>query len=249
MKISTNHKLIKRNARIGQITSLVALGILAAGMYITFKMPDKVGYSLGALLFGFFLSQMGMYYGNRWGRSPRPDEVIDKSLKGLGRDHTIYHYTAPAPHLLVGPSGLWVLLHYYQGGNIKYENKRWRQKGGGFIQGYLKIFGQENIGRPEIEGAAEAASLVKFFKKVLPDVEIPEVRSAAIFSNPTVDLSANEAPIPAFTPKDFKEFLKNQAKENPLSQSTIKAIQDVLPHPDSETKKEESKKEGIKKDQ
>ena len=237
MKISTNYKLIKRNARIGQITSLVALGILAAGMYITFTMPDKVGYSLAALLFGFFLSQMGMYYGNRWGRSPRPDEVLDKSLKGLGRDYTVYHYTAPAPHLLVGPSGLWVLLHYYQGGTIKYENKRWRQKGGGFIQGYLKIFGQENIGRPEVEGSSMVISLKKYFEKALPDIEIPEIQTAAIFSNPNVELSVNESPIPAFTPKDFKDFLKEKAKEDPLSTLTIKAIQDQLPRPEPEVKK------------
>ena len=238
MKIATNHKLIKRNSRIGQITSIVALGILAAGMYITFKMPDKVGYSLAALLFGFFLSQMGMYYGNRWGRSPRPDEVLDKSLKGLGRDYTIYHYTAPAPHLLVGPSGLWVLLHYYQGGTIKYENKRWRQKGGGFIQGYLKIFGQENIGHPEVEGSAMVASLKKYFTKTLPDIEIPEINTAAIFSNPNVDLSANDSPITALTPKEFKDYVKEKAKENPLSQLTIKAIQDILPRPEPESKKE-----------
>ena len=236
MKIATNQKLIKRNSRIGQITSLVALGILAAGMYITFKMPDKVGYSLGALLFGFFLSQMGMYYGNRWGRSPRPDEVLDKNLKGLGRDHTIYHYTAPAPHFLVGPSGLWVLLHYYQGGTITYEKKRWRQKGGGFIQNYLKIFGQENIGRPEIEGAAQVNSLNKYFNKVLPDIQIPDIQIAAIFSNPKVELTANDSPIPALTPKEFKEFIKEKGKENPLSQLTIKAIQDILPRPESEPK-------------
>ncbi|HBG74591.1 MAG: hypothetical protein A2X25_11205 [Chloroflexi bacterium GWB2_49_20] len=238
MKIATNHKLIKRNSRIGQITSLTALGILAAGMYITFKMPDKVGYSLAALLFGFFLSQIGMYYGNRWGRSPRPDEVLDKSLKGLGRDYTIYHYSAPTPHLLVGPSGLWVLLHFYQGGTINYGNKRWRQKGGGFIQSYLKMFGQENIGRPDVEGAAEVITLKKFFKKTLPEIEIPEIYTAAIFSNPNVDLSAKDSPIPALTPKDFKEFIKQKAKDNPFPQLALKAIQDVLPHPDSESKKD-----------
>lgn len=238
MKISTNHKLIKRNARIGQITSLVALAILAAGMYITFKTPENVGYSLGALLFGFFLSQMGMYYGNRWGRSPRPDELLDKSLKGLGRDYTIYHYTTPAPHFLIGPSGLWVLLHYYQGGSIRFENKRWRQKGGGFIQGYLRIFGQENIGRPEIEGSAEALSLEKFFKKALPGEEIPAIKVAAIFSNPNVELSTNEAPIPAFTPKDFKELVKENAKNNPMSPKILKTIQEILPRPELELKKD-----------
>jgi hypothetical protein len=238
MKIATNRKLIKRNSRIGQITSLIALGILAAGMYITFKMPEKVGYSLGALLFGFFLSQIGMYYGNRWGRSPRPDEILDKGLKGLGRDYSIYHYSTPTPHLLVGPGGLWILLHYYQGGSITYEKKKWRQKGGGFIQNYLKIFGQENIGRPDIEASSEINGLKKYLSKLLPDLEIPEINSAAIFSNPTVKLVVNDAPITSLTPKDFKDLLKLRGKENPLQQSTLKMIQDVFPKPDSESKKE-----------
>jgi len=238
MKIATNNKLIKRNSRIGQITSLGALGILAAGMYITFKNPSAVGYSLGALIVGFFLSQIGMYYGNRWGRSPRPDEILDKGLKGLGREYTIYHYSAPTPHLLVGPSGLWVLLHFYQGGSVTYENKRWRQKGGGFIQSYLKLFGQENIGRPEIEAAAQIDALKKYFKKTLPDIEIPEISSAAIFSNPAVSLALKDSPIPAMTPKDFKEYLKLIAKDKPFPQLTLKAVQDILPDPDSESKKD-----------
>lgn len=238
MKIATNTKLIKRNSRIGQITSLGALGILAAGMYITFKNPTAVGYSLGALIVGFFLSQIGMYYGNRWGRSPRPDEIIDKGLKGLGREYTIYHYSAPVPHLLVGPSGLWVLLHYYQGGSITYVNKRWRQKGGGFIQSYLKLFGQENIGRPEIESAAEIEALKKYFKKSLPEMEIPEIFSVALFSNPAASLELKDAPIPAMAPKDFKEFLKQKSKDKSFPQLTLKAIQDILPKPDSESVKE-----------
>jgi hypothetical protein len=238
MRIATNHKLIKRNSRIGQFTSLGALGILALGMYITFKRPEMVGYSLGALLFGFVLSQVGMYFGNRWGRSPRPDEILDKNLKGLGREYTIYHYLTPTHHLLIGPSGICVLLHYYQGGTIIYDKKRWRQKGGGFIQGYLRMFGQENIGRPELEGATEINSLKRYFKKGLPDIDLPEIRMAAIFSNPTVTLTLNDPPIPALTPKDFKEFIKQAAKENPLPQLTLKAIQDLLPTPEPESKKE-----------
>ncbi len=92
-----------------------------------------------------------MYYGNRWGRSPRPDELIDKGLKGLGREYTIYHYVTAASHLLVGPAGVWTLMPYYQSGKIVYEKKRWKSRGGGFIQSYLRLFGQENMGRPEIE--------------------------------------------------------------------------------------------------
>jgi len=239
MKISTNSKLIKRNARIGQITSITALVILGIGMYITFQMPEKFSYSLLALIVGFFLSQIGMYYGNRWGRRPRPDEILDKSLKGIGRDHTIYHYSTPTPHLLVGPSGVWVLLHFYQGGRISFDNKKWRQKGGGFVQGYLKIFGQENIGKPDVEAKNEVNALRKYLKKELPDLTDIEISTAAIFSNPSVTLETGNAPITAISPKDFKDIVKKKSKESPLPESIIKILQDSLPAPDSNKKKKQ----------
>jgi len=201
-------------------------------------MPEKFSYSLLALIVGFFLSQIGMYYGNRWGRRPRPDEILDKSLKGIGRDHTIYHYSTPTPHLLVGPSGVWVLLHFYQGGKISFDNKKWRQKGGGFIQGYLKIFGQENIGKPDIEAKNEVSALRKFLKKELPDLEDIEISTAAIFSNPSVTLETENSPINALSPKNFKEIVKKKSKENPLSESIVKILINSLPAPESNKKQE-----------
>src|SRR5512137_2765006 len=98
MKIVTNSKLIKRNATIGKYSSIAALVILGIGLYITFKLPEKFAYSMGCLLVGFLLSQFGIYFGNRWGRNPRPDQIINKCLKGLGREYTIYHYITPASH-------------------------------------------------------------------------------------------------------------------------------------------------------
>ena len=72
MKVITNPKLIKRNKKIGQITTLVALGILGLGLYVSFAKPENIALTFGALLVGFILTQIGVYYGNRWGRSPRP---------------------------------------------------------------------------------------------------------------------------------------------------------------------------------
>ena len=68
MIIIKNEKLIKRNSKIGQFTSLGALGVLALGMYISFTKPDLFIWAVGALLAGFTMTQIGMYYGNRWGR-------------------------------------------------------------------------------------------------------------------------------------------------------------------------------------
>ncbi len=151
MKIIKNEKLIKRNAKIGQYTSLGALAVLGIGMYISFTQPDLFVWALGALLVGFTLTQVGMYFGNRWGRSPRPDEKLDAGLKGLTKDYSMYHWTTPIAHLLVGPAGVWVLIPYHQRGQVTYRKNRWKMSGGGFLQNYMRLFGQEGIGRPDLE--------------------------------------------------------------------------------------------------
>ncbi len=235
MKIVTNEKLIKRNAKIGQYTSIGALVILAAGLYISFKMPDKFAYSMGCLLLGFLLSQIGMYFGNRWGRRPRPDEIIEKSLKGLGREYTLYNFSTPVSHFLVGPAGLWVLLPYYVNGIVSYDKKRWRVRGGGFTQGYLRLFGQDSMGRPDLESESEISSAKRYLKRVLPEgSEIPEIKVALLFPHPKVELKIENAPLPAMNPKDLKDFLRTKSKEALIGETLLDTIKRALPQPDRE---------------
>jgi len=235
MRIVTNLKLIKRNARIGQVTTIVALVILGIGMIITVKMPTQMGYSLGALLLGFFLSQMGIYYGNRWGRRPRPDELLDRSLKGLGREYTVYHYVTPASHLLVGLAGIWTLMPYYQSGVITYEKGRWRSKGGGFIQSYMRIFGQENLGRPDLETKSEVSLVKSHLTRLLPEgIVLPDINTALLFTNPRVELKVQDAPLPTLTPKDLKDFLRERAKGKPIGERTLDLLRKALPQAEKE---------------
>ena len=71
MRVVKDEALIKRNGRIGQWTSLGALAVLGVGMYLSFQRPDLFAYSIGALLLGFTMTQIGMYFSARFGRSPR----------------------------------------------------------------------------------------------------------------------------------------------------------------------------------
>ncbi len=235
MKVVTNSKLIKRNAKIGQYTSIGALVILGIGLYISFKMPDKFVYSLLALLLGFLMSQIGMYYGNRWGRSPRPDELIDKALKGLGREYTVYHYVTAASHLLAGPAGIWTLMPYYQSGKIVYEKKRWKSKGGGFLQSYLRLFGQENMGHPEIESETEIEATKRYLSKILPEgSEVPPIKALLLFTSPKAELNVEGAPLPAITPKDLKDFMRERSKDDPIRELMLDTILKALPKPERE---------------
>ncbi|MGB7876108.1 MAG: hypothetical protein WBL25_17125 [Anaerolineales bacterium] len=229
MKIIKNEKLIKRNAKIGQYTSLGALAVLGAGMYISFTRPELFVWAVGALLLGFTMTQVGMYFGNRWGRSPRPDERLDAGLKGLHKDFCIYHWTTPVAHLLVGPAGIWVLLPYHQRGQVAYRKNRWKMSGGGFLQNYMRLFGQEGIGRPDLEAESEIKSIQKMFSKEMDEDEIPEIKAALIFTTEGIEIDAENTPIPALPLKKLKDFIRNTAKEKPITPQELEKVKAVLP--------------------
>lgn len=229
MKIIKNEKLIKRNGRIGQWTSMGALAVLGIGMYLSFKRPDLFIYSVGALILGFMMTQIGMFFSNRWGRSPRPDEQLDAGLKGLPNETNIYHYVTPASHLLVGPAGIWILLPFHQRGRVFYQKNRWKLSGGGFMQTYMSIFGQESLGRPDLEMATEIEAVKKHLAKQLQETEVPEVQGALVFTSDQIQIEVDDAPLPALQIKKLKDFIRQKGKENALSMMTLEKIKSVLP--------------------
>ncbi len=80
-------------------------------------------------------------------------------------------------------AGLWVIVPFYQVGKIVYEKGRWKQKGGGFMQRYLRAFAQEGIGRPDLEVPAEVQAINRFIKKRLPDeMDVPDANIALVFT-------------------------------------------------------------------
>lgn len=228
MKIIKNEKLIKRNAQIGNWTSLGALAVLGGGMYLSFTRPELFTYSLVALLVGFTLTQIGMYMGNKFGRSPRPDEKLDAGLKGLQNEFVMYHYITPASHLLVGPAGVWVVMPYHQRGQVSFQKNGWRVRGGGFLQGYMRIFGQEGLGRPDIEIDSDIKSLRKYLSKHLDESDIPDINALMVFTSDDVELEAEGSPVPALKLKQLKDFIRQKAKEKKLSAETLSKLKSLF---------------------
>lgn len=229
MRIVSNEKLIRRNARLGQIASLGGLGILAAGMYVSFRYPEQFALAWLALMAGFILSQIGLYYGNRWGRRPRPDEHLNQALKSLDDRYTLYHYHSPTYHLLVGPAGIWILMPRYQTGRIVYEKGRIRQKGGGLLQGYLRLFAQEGLGRPELEIPVEIENTQRYLRKRLPETKLPQPQAALVFTSEKAQLDLpDDLPFVLVPLKKLKEVIRKAVKTQNLSAEQIKTIQEAI---------------------
>ena len=230
MNIIRNDRLIQRNSRIAQITTFAGLIVLIGGLIISFQSPENMGLSWAALMLGFLLSQVGIYFTNRWGRHPRPDEQLDTALKGVDKRHTIYHYTTPAPHLLVGPSGLWVLMPYYQRGTITCSKGRLQQKGNLFLS-FMKIFAQEGLGRPDLEVSGAIEATQRFLSKRMADDTIPPIQAAIIFTNPKIVLEIPEGeipPAPVTILKDLKNLIRKGSNSKSLPIEKVKLVEDAL---------------------
>jgi hypothetical protein len=175
------------------------------------------------------LFQVGVFFGSRWGRRPRPDEVLDQALKGLDNKHTLYHYKSPVNHLLVGPTGVWVLQTSPARGTITFSAGRWRQRGGNL---YFKLFGQESLGRPDLELSGAVETIERFLNKNLSEEKIPEVQAALVFLNPAtvIDISDDEqTPAATVSAKELKDLIRKSGKTKSISPEKAKLIQEALP--------------------
>ena len=227
MIIVRNEKLVIRNNRIGKYSGILSIVILAAGMYLSFQYQEQITYSFIALIIGFMLSQIGIYYSNRVGRSPRPDEELDSALKGLDDQYALYHYQSPVSHLLVGPAGIWMLLLYPQKGKIIYNEKRgrWKKMGGNI---YLRFFAQDSIGSPDKEISSGINRLKKTFTKI-SELDMVDIQAAMVFSDEKAVVEAENAPYPTLHARQLKKLIRKEAKgEYSLSTTNRKTIQDYL---------------------
>jgi hypothetical protein len=238
MKVISNDKLIKRYSTLGKYLNIAALIILFGGIAITYFRADLFYVALLFLLAGFVLSQVSIFFINRWGRIPRLDQQVTSSLKGLTNDYTLYHYNTPVSHLLVGPSGVWTILPYYQRGTITYQKNRWKQSGGGFSLAYLKIFAQEGIGRLDLDAQSDIEKISSYFNKELGQ-DTPQVSPVIIFTDKRADLQVEDAPIPTMMADKLKDFIRRQAKDKPFPIDSVNKIKAILPQEEKGNKEQE----------
>jgi len=227
MNIVTDEKLISRNAKISNIVHILGLAFLAVATYIAFQHVELLFYSLVLMILGFLLSQISIYMGKRWAQRPRPDEYIDKALKGLDKSYTLYHYTTPVPHLLVGPAGVLLLHPNNSPGTITFDEKRgrYRQIGGNVL---LKFLAQEGLGRPQVEVSDELKGLDRFLAKRWESDTLVEVEPLLIFTDDRAEVQVEDAPMLTVHANKLKDFIRKRAKEQSVPLGLTEQLNSLL---------------------
>jgi hypothetical protein len=207
MKVITNEKLVKRQAAIGKWASLIGMGALFGGLVVSYRWPNQLTISFGCLIVGFMLASVGTYNMNRWVKEPRADQTLTKALKGFDNKHSLYHYTLPAAHVLLAPSGLFVFTVKNHHGEIRCEGEKWHHK---FNWGRLLLFfGQEGLGNPTREVRGEIGRLGRFLDGKLPEADVP-IEGLIVFTNSRARLELIDPAVPVVRSNKLKTFLRQR---------------------------------------
>ena len=232
MQIVRNLALIGRRKRIGQIASLVGIGILIGGMALTWLGPRwnlsptiLLVVPVIALLVGFIASSIGIYYTNNYARSPRSDQILDQCLKGLSKDYKLYHYLLPAPHVLLTPIGVFVIVTRMEGGTFSVEGDKWRQR---FSAGMLvRFMGREGLGNPSKEAQHLVDVLRRFLTKNEPDLADVLISPIVVFTADKVMLHVEDSAFPILRAPKVKGYLRSRS-DKPLPKATYRRLESIF---------------------
>ncbi|MDY6846571.1 MAG: hypothetical protein SVP52_05495 [Chloroflexota bacterium] len=228
MKQVINETLINRNKKIGKITSILGVVILVSGLILNIRPdPTKTLISLVALIVGFTVAQISTYFVTRFGRSPRFDEIIANNLSKLNNNYTLYVYSGPVPILLTSPHGIWIPIPIAAGGEISYDGK-WKQRGGNFM---MKLFGQENLGKPEKDVETREDQLRTFLKDNLEENTIPPIDSILVSLHPKASIGdVEDAPTPIVEVDALRRTIRkvDRKRKEVISSETLNKINNLL---------------------
>ena len=224
MQVSTNEKLIKSRSRLGTYAALGGVVVLIIGMVASMQ-PQYIWLSLIAIVIGFVLAQFGNYNLRRYGRAPRPDQVIEAALKGFDDRFHYYAWSLPVPYVLLAPHGIYTFVVRDQTGQVTVNGAQWRSK---FTVGkLLTIFAQEGLGNPTAEAFDAATRLGNWIKAKLPDVAAA-VQPVVIFIDERAQLQITEPTVPVLDAKGLKKWVRGTGKGENLKTADYKALEDLF---------------------
>lgn len=260
MKVYRNIKEMTKKETIGRRFSLVGLLILFIGMMASFipswyppgaPAPNAVVAFLQqywalasfiALPAGFLCASIGSYFINRFARRrwpgsktvARPDEVLERSMKGFDDKYAYFVHSLPAMYLVAGPCGILLFALRSDRTQVSVQGDRWREKFS--IGRFFTVFAREGLGNPPRDLADQAVKVKALLASAngqpgdetgsaLADVPID---GAAVFLNDATQLDITGPNIPVLRPDQVKEFVRRKTREVKLSNQTLRALHEFL---------------------
>lgn len=213
MKTIIDRAAMRRRASLAHAASLGGLIILLGSVAVNLWRPEMTWLS-GAMLFGGGVAAMvGIYFANRWVRRPRPEDVLDQSLKGLSDRHHLYHYTPYGDHILLTPNGVVILETINLEGQFQYQDGRWKQKM--TVSRALRFLVEEKLGNPTQEAQQQMVSLENYLLDDFPaDSKIP-MDALVVFTHPLAEVKVEKSPLAVVPPDKLAKKVPHPSPKLP----------------------------------
>lgn len=235
-QINTNEPLIENRKKLGGYAFTAGIVVMLIGLVASFQNQLVLQYGnlyylviYASLILGFILLSIGSYNVSRYG--VRIPERLEKSLKGLDKRYRLYNFLLPAPHVLLTPHGITILLVKNQEGTIIADDKGWRQPTGlfGSIVRFTRAFSVEPLGNPPKDLEAQQKVMHEFIVKGLGGVDNVPVEGVVVFTNPKADVSVLSDPaVPTVAlnkqPEALKSALRRDKRAAQLSRETYDGL-------------------------
>jgi hypothetical protein len=207
MKVIINRTKLAQRAQNANIASISGMLALLAGVALPLIIPS-IGQMIQLIfiLAGITISMAGIYQANRWVRKPRPEEQLNKSLKGLDDKYVLYHYPSslPCDHVLLTPEGVVNLETVNLAGLFIYKDGRWVER---MTMGRaLRSVVEERLGDP----TRSALAVQRYLSEKLSELtgETITIKPLITFTHPGAELDLEpDGPVPVYMADKIKKHV------------------------------------------
>ena len=199
MRVIVNEPKLKRNKMLAQILFFASLGILFVGLLLNASLALSPLFWIvpcAILPLGLLATITSVRLTNEYVRLPHPEDALQAGLKNINRRSILYHYLPPANHVLVGPTGVYLLHVLFHSRPFTINGETWSDpKAKGPLAPLFMFLRQESIGKPFKDAELEAAKVQLVVDKALPDAKI-EVQPIIVMIGPKVAFEASRPQYP-----------------------------------------------------
>jgi hypothetical protein len=228
MQIVTNTKLVESRGKLGKRLPWIGLFGVFGAVFMVLR-PELELWSLPVMILGFVLTNVGMFYFNRYVRPPLPHDVLEKELKGLDNRYRLFNFLGPVDHVLITPTGVLAITVRRMGGDIRCTGEKWSMKTG--LLDKLRFFSEDQLGNPSYDLRRDVSKVQKLMEAGLPDAQgekpVP-IGGFVFFSSPDVNLSLEDISVRVLNTKNMKDYLRKLATGERISPARAEAIAKVL---------------------
>ncbi len=214
MRTLVNERYVSSRMKIGNYSHFASMGLLIIGFVLSLMTgtlgQEVIFVAYMCLIGAFLLLSYGRRFTRRWGPRFRQDQWLTPALKGVDNSYTMFNYAAPdlPDHIVVGPSGLYVLVPRPNGGTVQFQDGRWSRGSAGST--ILRGLAEGGLGNPMQDVQAALQQLAGYLRKNGSEELISglEARPVIVFTNPGVNLVVKNPPMPIVKTKDLKAIFR-----------------------------------------